>query len=224
MFTSVFEKSIIKRAQDKKLIKINYLNLRDWGQGRHKQVDDTPYGGGQGMVMKVDVIVDALKTIKPKPYVVLLSASGKKYSQQTARTLSKKKSIAIICGHYEGVDARTEEYADIVLSTGDYVLTGGEIPAMAIVDSVTRLIPGTISKDSVKNESFSNIGNMKPALPADGLEIRNYLEYPQYTKPEVFQNKHVPKILLSGNHANIKKWRDEKSLQRTKKFRPDLLK
>lgn len=210
MFTSVFEKSIIKRAQEKNLIKINYLNLRGWGLGRHKQVDDTPYGGGQGMVMKVDVIVEALKTVKPKPYVVLLSASGKKYNQQTAKMLSQKKNIAIICGHYEGIDARTEEYADIVLSTGDYVLTGGEIPAMAIVDSITRLIPGTISKISVQNESFTNTGN--------------YLEYPQYTKPEIFENKRVPKVLLSGNHANIEKWREKKSLERTKKFRPDLLK
>lgn len=208
IFESVFEKSIIKRAASKKLIKIKYINIRDFGTGTHKMVDDTPYGGGQGMVMKVDVLANALKTIKPKPFTVLLSAGGKKYNQKKAQTLSKKKNIAIICGHYEGVDARVENFVDEVLSIGDYILTGGEIPAMLLVDSITRLLPGSLNPKSPKDESFE----------------KGILEYPQYTRPEVYKGQHVPKVLLLGNHAEIKKWRSQQALQRTKEYRPDLLK
>lgn len=208
IFQSTFSKSIIKRAIDKKLISIEFINIRDFGLQKHKIVDDKPYGGGEGMVMMVEPIAKALSTIKPKPYIILLSASGKKYTQKTANSLSKKKNLAIICGHYEGIDARTEELADDVLSIGDYILTGGEIPAMVIVDSVTRLIPGSINPKSPVDESFE----------------KGLLEYPQYTRPEIFNNKKVPQILLSGNHAKIAAWRQEQSIKRTQKNRPDLLK
>ncbi|MEK7581331.1 MAG: tRNA (guanosine(37)-N1)-methyltransferase TrmD [Patescibacteria group bacterium] len=210
IFQGILTQSIAKRAQDKKLLKVKIINIRDFAQGPHKTVDDTPYGGGKGMVMKVDVLYRALSSIKPKPFTVLLSASGEKYNQQTAKEFSKHKSIALICGHYEGVDERIERYTDKVISTGDYILTGGEIPAMVIIDSITRLIPGVIQKDSLIEESFSEPSTM--------------LEYPQYTRPENFKDQKVPSILLSGNHLKIKKWREEQSLKRTKKLRPDLLK
>lgn len=206
-FGSVFSESIIKRAIAKKLIKINFINPRDFATDKHKSVDDKPYGGGRGMVMRVDIIVKALESLKPKPYVILLSASGKKYSQKTAQKLKGKKQIALICGHYEGIDARVEKYVDEVISIGDFVLTGGEIAAMAIVDSLTRLQPGAITKGSEKNESFSE----------------GQLEYPQYTRPEVFRGQKVPGVLLSGNHKKIDAWRKKESEKRTKKFRPDLL-
>ncbi len=210
IFQGILTQSIAKRAQDKKLLKVKIINIRDFAQGPHKTVDDTPYGGGKGMVMKVDGLYRALSSIKPKPFTVLLSASGEKYNQQTAKEFSKHKSIALICGHYEGVDERIERYTDKVISTGDYILTGGEIPAMVIIDSITRLIPGVIQKDSLIEESFSEPSTM--------------LEYPQYTRPENFKDQKVPSILLSGNHLKIKKWREEQSLKRTKKLRPDLLK
>lgn len=208
IFEGTFTKSIIKRATDKKLLSIEFVNIRDFGLQKHKIVDDKPYGGGEGMVMMIEPIAKALATIKPKPYTVLLSPNGGKYSQKTARKLSKKKNIALICGHYEGIDARTEELVDNVISIGDFILTGGEIAAMVIVDSVTRLIPGSINPKSIVDESFE----------------KDLLEYPQYTRPEVYNNKKVPQILLSGNHAKIAKWRQKQSLTRTKKYRPDLLK
>lgn len=229
LFESVFSKSIIKRAQDKKLLKIKYVDPRKWGIGKHKQVDDKPYGGGSGMVMMPDPILKSLNSINPKPYTVLLSASGKKYTQQSAKILAKKKNIALICGHYEGVDARVEEFVDETISIGDFVVTGGEIPAMLLVDSVTRLIPEVIKAESTANESFED----------------KLLEYPQYTRPEtykppktlipkkVYMSEHkpsasevkglkVPQVLLSGNHAEIAKWRKEQSKKITKKNRPDL--
>ena len=208
-FQSAFSVSIIKRALDKKIIKINFINPRDFALDKHKTVDDKPYGGGKGMVMKVDVIVAALKSIKPKPYTILLSASGKKYDQKKAVSFSKKQNIALICGHYEGVDARVEKYADDIISIGDFVLTGGEIATMAIVDSVTRLIPDVITKGSTDSESFS--------------QLSTALEHPQYTRPENFYGQKVPKVLLSGNHKKIGAWRKKESLKRTKKYRPDLL-
>lgn len=216
IFQGILTQSILKRARDKKLLKVKIINIRDFAQGTHKTVDDSPYGGGKGMVMKVDVLYRALSSIKPKPFTILLSASGEKYNQQTAKEFSKHKSIALICGHYEGIDERIEKYTDNVISIGDYILTGGEIPAMVIIDSITRLIPGVIQKNSLTEESFSNIGNLK-------LKIENLLEYPQYTRPENFKGQKVPPILLSGNHLKIKKWREEQSLKRTRKFRPDLL-
>jgi len=208
VFESTFTKSIIKRALEKKLLSIEFINIRHFGLQKRKIVDDKPYGGGEGMVMMVEPIAKALATIKPKPYTVLLSASGKKYSQKTARKLAKKKNLALICGHYEGIDARTEELADMVISIGDFILTGGELPAMVIVDSVTRFIPGSINPKSPVDESFE----------------KGLLEYPQYTRPEVFKNKKVPQVLLSGNHAKISAWRKEQSIKRTQRNRPDLLK
>ena len=168
------------------------------------------------MVMKVDIIVQALESIKPKPHTILLSASGKKYSQSDAIKLSRTKSICLICGHYEGIDARVENFADEVISIGDFVLTGGEIAAMAITDSVTRLIPGVIKKESTGIESFS--------LSTINHQPSTLLEFPQYTRPEEFRGLRVPKVLLMGNHGQIEKWRRKESEKRTKKFRPDLLK
>lgn len=208
IFEGVFEKSILKRAQEKKILEIKLINIRNWGIGTHKQVDDKPYGGGEGMVMMPGPIIDALDSIKPKPYTILLSASGKKYTQRDAKRLAKKKNIALICGHYEGIDARVEKFADETLSVGDYILTGGEIPAMIIIDSTTRFIPGSINPKSPINESFE----------------KGFLEYPHYTRPETYKKLKVPKILLSGNHTQIGKWREKESIKRTRKFRPDLLK
>lgn len=208
VFESVFIKSIIKRAVGKKLLKIELINIRGWALGKHQQVDDKPYGGGEGMVMMPQPILDALKTIKPRPYTILLSASGSNYTQKKAITYAKKKSLALICGHYEGVDARVEKFVDEIISVGDFILTGGEIPAMLIVDSVTRFIPGSINPLSPQDESYQ----------------KGLLEYPQYTHPRVYKGLKIPKILLSGNHKDIQKWRNQERLKRTKKFRPDLFK
>lgn len=218
VFKQVFSASIIKRAQDKKLIKINLVNPRDFAVDKHKTVDDKPYGGGRGMIMKVDIVVKVLESIKPKPYSILLSASGRKYSQNYASKLAKKPNIAIVCGHYEGVDARVEKFVDDVISIGDFVLTGGEIAAMAIVDSVTRLIPSVIKKESLDQESFSQTTKL-PNYPTTNL-----LEYPQYTRPNTFHALKVPRVLLSGNHKKIVVWRQKEALKRTRRFRPDLLK
>lgn len=209
-FTSIFSESILGRAIKKGQIKIKFINPRDFTTDSYHTVDDKPYGGGAGMVLKAEPVIDALESIKPKPYTILLSASGRTYTQKTAQKLKTKKQIALICGHYEGVDARVEKYVDEVISIGDYVLTGGEIPAMAIVDSVTRLLPGVISQESLATESFSSISNTNH-LPT--------LEAPQYTRPENFRGAKVPKVLLSGNHKEIEKWRAEKSTKRTKKFK-----
>lgn len=226
VFSGIFQESIISRAQNDKRLKIRIINIRDFAEDKRKTVDDKPYGGGQGMLLKVDVVVKALESIKKKPHSILLSPSGLRYNQQTAISLSKKKSIALICGHYEGVDARVEKFVDKTISIGDFVLTGGEIPAMAIIDSVTRLLPDVIQKESLESESFSQIGNCSPgeALAKPGkLEIGNLLEYPQYTRPQNFRGLKVPKILLSGNHEKIKNWKKKESLKTTKKYRPDLL-
>ena len=208
IFEGVFSQSILKRAQDLKKIKIEMVNIRNFAKDKHKTVDDKPYGGGKGMVMKVDVLTKALESIKEKPYSILLSASGEKYTQKSAQILAKKSQIALICGHYEGVDARVEEFVDKTYSIGDFVLTGGEIGAMAIIDSVTRLMPGVIHRESLKFESFS--------------EKYKLLEYSQYTRPEEFRKLKVPKILLSGNHREIEQWRKVQALKRTRKNRPDL--
>lgn len=209
IFSSVFSQSIIKRAQNKNLVKIKIINIRDFSESKHKTVDDKPYGGGRGMILRVDVIVRALESIKPKPYSILLSASGRKFNQLKAKKYSTKKSLALICGHYEGVDARVENFVDETITIGDFILTGGEIAAMAIVDSVVRLIPNVIHKQSLKSESFSQDFSL--------------LEYPQFTRPPQFRELKVPKVLLSGNHQQISKCRKQQSQQRTKKFRKDLL-
>ena len=212
LFPEMFEplnKSIIGRAKEKGLININLINIRDFSKNKHKKVDDTPYGGGAGMVMMPDVVYDAYKSLNSKDAkVIYMSPQGQKLNQKKVVELSKEKHIILLCGHYEGIDQRViDEIVDEEISIGDYVLTGGELPAMIVIDSVSRYIEGVLKDDSTKEESFS-----------EGL-----LEYPQYTRPEVFNGKQVPEVLLSGHHENIDKWRREQSLINTKKKRPDLL-
>lgn len=209
MFKSL-EESIIGKAREKGLIEINLINIRDFSKDKHKKVDDTPYGGGAGMVMKPDVVYDAYASVKEEnAKVIYLSPQGKVLNQQKVKELSKENHLILLCGHYEGIDQRVlEEIVDEEISIGDYVLTGGELPAMVLIDSVSRYVEGVLSEDSTKEESFSS----------------NLLEYPQYTRPEEFRGKKVPEVLLSGHHENIKKWREQKSLEVTKIKRPDLLK
>jgi tRNA (guanine37-N1)-methyltransferase len=205
IFDSYFGESIIRRARKKKLIGINILNLRDWANDKHKTVDDTPYGGGPGMIMKVEPIYACLKALKflkqtksKKSRIILFSAKGKRYTQADAKRLAKYENVIMICGRYEGVDERVaRNIADEEISIGDYVLTGGEIPAMAVLDSVARLLPGVLgNKASAKSESFSK---------------KNYLEHPQYTKPAEFRGWKTPKVLLGGNHGEIEEWRIKNS-------------
>ncbi|MFA6379102.1 MAG: tRNA (guanosine(37)-N1)-methyltransferase TrmD [Candidatus Omnitrophota bacterium] len=209
-FDSVFGESIIKRAQDKKKVKICVHDLRAFTKDKHHKVDDKPFGGGPGMVMQPQPIFDAVKKIKGKrkAKVLLMTPSGKPFNQKKAHRLAKEKNLIIICGHYEGVDERVRDYiVDESISIGDYVLTGGEIPAMVIVDSVSRLLPGVLGREnSLTDESFE----------------RQLLEYPQYTRPANFIGMKVPDVLLSGNHKSIKEWRLRQSILRTKKIRPDL--
>jgi tRNA (guanine37-N1)-methyltransferase len=216
IFESYFNEGIIKRARKQGAVEIKVHNLRDFTEDKHLTVDDTPYGGGAGMVLKVEPIYKALVSIvgrnnlpcfrkskKPKAKIILFSAKGERYEQAKARELAEFDRIVMICGRYEGVDERVAQYlADEEISIGDYVLTGGEIPAMAVVDSVTRLLPGVLgNKESIVEESFSREG---------------YLEYPQYTKPESFSPKRgarwdVPEILLSGHHGKIREWREKEA-------------
>ncbi len=217
MFKGPFEESIVKRAQEKQLVEINIHNLRNWAIDRRGTVDDKPYGGGVGMVLRPEPLFNAIAKIKQlDSKTILLSASGIPYSQKSAVELSKLKSIILICGHYEGVDQRVIDYlVDQEISIGDYVLTGGEIPAMVVVDSIVRLIPGVLEKpEATQYESFS----LKP----NTYNLPPLLEYPHYTRPENFKGYKVPQILLSGHHKEIEKWRQEKALEKTKKVRPDL--
>jgi len=204
MFDGPFSASIIKRAESRGLIEVKVHNLRDWGETDRKNVDDRPYGGGVGMIMRVDIIDAALRDLKTKKSkIILLDATGEKFVQAKAQKLSHEKHLILIAGHYEGVDHRVHEHlVDEVISIGDYVLTGGEIPSMVLTDSIIRLLPGVLGKD----ESSKDESHKKPG----------YLEYPQYTRPETYKagfgkKWSVPKVLLSGNHAEINKWRDEKS-------------
>ena len=210
MFSSLNE-SIIGKAIEKDLININLINIRDFSKDKHKNVDDTPYGGGAGMVIRPDVVYDAYNSVKSDDAkVIYMSPQGKVLNQNKVVELSKEKHLILLCGHYEGIDQRVlDEIVDEEISIGDYVLTGGEIPAMVLIDSVSRYIEGVISEESTSEESFSN-GN-------------NLLEYPQYTRPEVFNGVKVPDVLISGHHENIRKWREEQALQITKKKRPELL-
>src|SRR3989344_9251957 len=211
MFSALTDESIIKRAQEKKKVAIKVHDLRDYTKGKHRSVDDRPFGGGPGMVMLPEPIFSAIKKIKgrTKAKVILTTPSGKPFSQKIAKNLAKEKNLIILCGHYEGVDERVAALVDESISIGDYVLTGGELPAMVVVDAITRLIPGVLGKEaSLESESFEN----------------NLLEYPQYTRPADFKGMKVPAVLLSGNHKVIHAWRHQESLKRTKKFRPDLLK
>ncbi len=222
MFTGPFEESILRRAQDKKLVEINIHDLRKWGLDNRKTVDDRPYGGGVGMILRVDIIDAALRALKSKVKseklkVILLDATGKKFTQEKVRQLSKLDHLILIAGHYEGVDYRVHQHlVDEVISIGDYVLTGGELPAMVVVDTVIRLLPGVLKKPAAtESESFRPLTiNHRP------LTI---LEFPQYTRPEKYKGWKVPDVLLSGNHAQIEKWRAKQALEKTQKYRPDLL-
>lgn len=209
MFTPLKESIIGKAVEDKK-IELNLINIRDFSKDKHKKVDDTPYGGGAGMVMKADVVYDAYESVKEEgAKVIFLSPQGKTLNQDKVKNLAKEKHIILLCGHYEGIDQRViDEIVDEEISIGDYVLTGGELPAMVLIDSVSRYVEGVLNKESVEEESFTN----------------NLLEYPQYTRPEIFHGIKVPEVLLSGHHENIKKWREEQSLKNTLQKRPNLLK
>ncbi len=213
LFPEMFEvckQSILGKAQEKDLINVNMVNIRDFSENKHKKVDDTPYGGGAGMIMMPDVVYRAYESVKTKDAkVIYMSPQGKLLNQAKVQELSKEKHLILLCGHYEGIDQRVlDKIVDEEISIGDYVLTGGELPAMVLIDSVSRYVEGVITKDSIQEESFS-----------EGL-----LEYPQYTRPEVFQDEKVPEILLSGHHENIEKWHKEKALETTYIKRPDLLK
>lgn len=214
MFKGPFDESIIKRSIEKKLVDIEILNIRDFGLGRHKIVDDTPYGGGPGMILRVDVAAKAIENAKnPKlnkkeQKTYLLSPQSKVFDQKKAHELSKLKHLILVCGHYEGVNGRVDKFIDGKISIGDFIVTGGEIPAMLVVDAVVRLIKGTLKKGVTASESFSPYN----------------IEHPQYTKPGIYKNLSVPGVLLSGNHKKIKEWKEKESLEITSKVRPDLLK
>ncbi len=214
MFNGPFEYSIVKRAIKTKLISIKLINLRDFAVNKHNKVDNYPYGGGAGMVMMPEPIVQAVEYIKKQTNkenvkIIILSPAGKLFKQKDAVEFSLVQHLILICGHYEGIDERVKIILDAnTYSIGDYILTGGELPAMVIIDSIARLVPGVLgSKKSIDNESFNN----------------NYLEYPQYTRPREYLNEKVPAVLLSGNHEQIKKWRVQESKKITKELRPDLL-
>jgi len=212
IFKPVLNESIIGRAQEKKIIEINTINIRDFSLDKHRKVDNYPYGGGTGMVMMAQPIYDAYLSIVEKldykPKVIYLSPQGKLFHQKMAERLKEEKHLILLCGHYEGIDERIiEEIVDEEISIGDYVLTGGELPAMVLIDCISRLVPGVLaSEESYSDESLYN-----------GL-----LEYPQYTRPSEFRGKKVPEILLTGHHANINKWRRRQSIKRTYIKRPDL--
>ena len=211
MFAGPLDESIIKRARNKGLLDLNVHDLRQWTHDRHKTVDDRPFGGGPGMLMKPEPIFEAVESLRrDATKVILLSPGGRKFDQQIARELSAQTDLLFVTGHYEGFDERVRiGLADDELSIGDYVLTNGALPAMVVIDAVTRLLPGVLGDDeSSRDESFSH-----------GL-----LEYPQYTRPAEFRGMKAPDVLISGNHAEIEKWRREQAAQRTKERRPDLLK
>ena len=212
LFPEMFQpikQSIIGKASEKELIDINLINIRDFSKDKHKKVDDTPYGGGAGMVIQADIIYDAYQSIKDKnAKVIYMSPQGKLLNQKKVEELSEQEHLIILCGHYEGVDQRIiDKIVDEEISIGDYVLTGGEIPAMVLIDTVSRYVDGVLSEDSTSEESFS----------------QGILEYPQYTRPETFLDLKVPEILLSGHHENINKWRRYQALKNTYLKRPDLL-
>lgn len=220
MFFGPFDHSILKHAKAKHKISIEFINIRDFGIGKHKIVDDKPYGGGAGMVMRADCLANALEAAKCKKkckeQTILLDPQGTVFSQQKAEKLRLFDHLILICSHYEGVDERFRALVDEELSIGDYVLTGGEIPAMVITDAVLRLLPGVLGKDaSSKDESFQFF--------SFGKEKKRLLEYPHYTRPAVFAEKKIPPVLLSGDHKKINDWRLKKALLVTRKKRPDLL-
>ena len=212
MLRGPLDESILKRAQEKKLVEICVRNLRDWTHDKHRTTDDRPFGGGPGMVMKPEPIFEAVEELKrgsPDAWVVMLTPQGRPFDQQAARALAARGHVIMVCGHYEGVDERVREaLVDEEISIGDYILTNGALAAMVVVDATARLVPGVLGHaDSAKDESFSN----------------GWLEYPQYTRPAEFRGMTVPEMLLSGDHAAIAAWRQEQSRQRTRRQRPDLM-
>ncbi len=208
MYNGPFTESILKRAQAEGKVEINIHNFRDYSLDPHHNVDDTPFGGGSGMVLACQPIFDCIKAIKNEDsLVIMMTPSGKIYNQSIAYELSKKKHLIILCGHYEGFDERIRSICDMEISIGDYVLTGGELPSMVLVDSIVRLLPGVIDEESSLNESFNN----------------NLLDYPVYTKPRVYEGMEVPETLLSGDHAKIAAYRRDEQVRKTKELRPDLI-
>ena len=215
MVKGFFEESILKRAQDKGLVNIKIWNLRDFTTDKHRTVDDYPYGGGAGMILKPEPIFKAVEKIREEnpdstPRILFMTPQGEQYSQSKARELAEESHLVLLCGHYRGVDERVvEALVTDEISVGDYILTGGELAAAVVVDSVVRLLPGVLGDfDSAEGDSFSN----------------GKLDHPHYTRPEVFRGMRVPEVLLSGHHAEIEAWRESRSLERTQKKRPDLLK
>lgn len=208
MFKDIFSYSIIARAIEEKKVEIEIHNFRDYSKDPHHKVDDTPYGGGEGMVLTCQPIFDCVEALKTKDSkVILLTPDGMVYQQKIAYDLSKEKHLILICGHYEGFDDRIRTICDLEISIGDYVLTGGELASMVITDSIVRLLPGVIKENSHQNDSFNN----------------NLLDYPTYTKPRVFRGMEVPEVLTSGDHKKIEEYRREKSIEKTQARRPDLL-
>ena len=208
IYDSFLQTGLIARGIDRKIIGIDIHNLHDFAYDVHRSIDDTPYGGGPGMILRVDIIANALKSLRKKDTkVILLCPQGKKFTQADAKRLAKEDNLVLIAGRFEGYDERIRDLVDEEISIGDFVLTSGDLPAMTIIDATSRMIPGFIDKnESIQEESFEN----------------NLLEYPQYTRPEVFENKKTPEILLSGNHAEIAKWRKNEAVKRTQDRRPDL--
>lgn len=206
---NIFNESIIGKAREKDIIQLDIINMRDFTKNKHKKVDDYPYGGGAGMVISPQPVVDSIRHVKQsnRGKVIFLGPRGRSFNQNLAKELAKEESLVFVCGHYEGIDERAYKYFDMEISLGDFVLTGGEMAAIPVIDSICRLIPGVLGKEeSFMEESFY-----------DGT-----LEYPQYTRPEVFEGEKVPQVLLSGHHENIRKWRRQQSLFITKEKRPDL--
>jgi tRNA (guanine37-N1)-methyltransferase len=218
IFQPLLKSSILNKAQKQGKLRVNLIDLRKFGIGGYRQVDDRVYGGGVGMILRVEPIAAAIqksKILNLKSKIILLTPQGKTFDQITAQRLSKESHLILICGKYEGVDERVRKLADEEFSIGDYILSGGEIPAMAVIDAITRILPGVLEKEATQNESFSPVAiSRKKAI---------LLEPPQYTRPEEFKGMKVPKILLSGNHQEIAKWRAQEALKKTKKLRPDLL-
>lgn len=238
MIDSFLKESILKRAQEKGVVEVQLVNIRDYSEDQYRTVDDKPYGGGAGMVMRVDIVAKALSSLGQKPAnakTIITTPKGVPFQQKKAQEYAQLDSLTIIAGHYEGVDERIMEYIDEEVSLGDFVMTGGEVTAAAIIDSVTRLLPGALKKEeAIQIESFYEveISALKAAVGED--ELLNHLEksgatriklleYPQYTRPENYEGKRVPDILLSGNHAEIERWRLRQSYEETKRRRPDLL-
>ena len=208
MYNGPFTESILKRAQADGKVEINIHNFRDYTLDPHGNVDDTPFGGGSGMVLMCQPIFDCINSLrKDDSTVIMMTPSGNVYNQKIAYELSHKKHLIILCGHYEGFDERIRSICDMEISIGDYVLTGGELPSMVLVDSIVRLLPGVIDSESSLNESFNN----------------NLLDYPVYTKPRIYNGMEVPDVLLSGNHAKIDEYRKKEQIRKTKEIRPDLL-